>query len=35
MIYLYKTNLIEKTPEEMSLPIYRPFKDGPYQMTMG
>ncbi|CAF3412581.1 unnamed protein product [Rotaria socialis] len=26
---------LEKTPEEMSMPIYRPFKDGPFQMTMG
>ncbi|CAF1909314.1 unnamed protein product [Rotaria magnacalcarata] len=26
---------LEKTPEEMSMPIYRPFRDGPFQMTMG
>ncbi|CAF0786838.1 unnamed protein product [Rotaria sp. Silwood1] len=25
---------IEETPEQMSIPIYRPFKDGPFQMTM-
>ena len=25
----------EKTPEEMTPPVYRPFKDGPFQMTMG
>ncbi|CAF3626808.1 unnamed protein product [Adineta steineri] len=26
---------LEKTPEEITTPIYRPFKDGPFQMTMG
>ena len=24
-----------QTPEEMPMPVYRPFKDGPFQMTMG
>ena len=26
---------LEETPEQMSVPAYRPFKDGPFQMTMG
>ncbi|CAF1489481.1 unnamed protein product [Adineta ricciae] len=26
---------LEKSPEEMPLPTYRPFRDGPFQMTMG
>ena len=26
--------VLEKTPEEMMTPVYRPFKDGPFQMTM-
>ena len=26
---------LEKSPEEMPLPAYRPFRDGPFQMTMG
>ncbi len=34
-LYLLILNLIiAKAPEEMSIPIYRPFKDGPFQMTM-
>ena len=30
-----KFSFEEKTPEEMEIPTYRPFKDGPFQMTMG
>lgn len=26
---------LEETPEQMSAPAYRPFKGGPFQMTMG